>query len=103
MRPLDHRRLVAPLHELEDLARHGAFDDGEQRRDVELERAALGTAEVQRADAELVVGGDGNAVQQASDLRLGKAIGPTSPLALAHPLRDLLGEAFGAHARGAER
>ena len=61
------------------------------------------TAEVQRADAELVVGGDGNAVQQASDLRLGKAIGPRSPLALAHPLRDLLGEAFGAHARGAER
>ena len=171
VRALDHRGLVAALQELEDLARHRALDDGEQRRDVELQRAVRGAAEVQRADADLAVGGDGDALQHAGDLRLGEAVGgeplarprdehglrvrrrrhalrgdaqhppraapggdrpavergdllrrdaghgrrpplgeaggdrhlrPTRVQALADPLRDLLGEPFGAHARRAD-
>ena len=172
MRPLDHRRLVAALHELEDLARHGALDDLEQPGDVELERAVLGAAEVERADAALVVGGDGecspaggrsparrtlrpraarasarrslpsrrapsscparrrppstachgaDAIARAwsveiscvgtPDTGAGRRSGkraaivtcdPAREPALAHALRDLLGEPLGAHARGAD-
>src|SRR3954447_5193705 len=71
---LDDRALVRALHELVDLARHRVLDDREQRRGLELGLATLGTADVQRAEAALVVGGDRHRVEDAADLLVGEAI-----------------------------
>ena len=65
---LDHRALVGALHQLVDLRRHRALDDGQQRLGVDVVVALLGAADVERAQAALVVGGDGHRVEDALDL-----------------------------------
>jgi hypothetical protein len=61
VRLLDHRGLVGALHQLVDLRGHRVLDDRQQRRGVDVDRAVLGAADVQRAEPALVVRGDGTA------------------------------------------
>jgi hypothetical protein len=67
--------LVRALHQLVDLARHRVLDDLEQRRCLDLVRAVLGAADVQRAEAALVVRRDRDGVEDALDLGVGEAVG----------------------------
>ena len=71
---LDDGALVAALHELVDLPRHRLLDDLQERRRLELVRAVLGAADVQRAEPALVVGRDGDLVEDARDLVVGEAV-----------------------------
>src|SRR5918992_2336080 len=66
--------LVRALHQLVDLGAHGRLDDLEQRLRLERLGASLGAADVQRADAALVVGGDGDRLEDAGDLVVGEAV-----------------------------
>src|SRR3954468_17167831 len=72
---LDDRALVRALHELVDLARHRVLDDVEQRGGPELGRGVLRSADWQRAQTALVVGGDRHGVEDAPDVRVGEAVG----------------------------
>ncbi len=70
----DHVGLVAALHQLVDLRGHRALDDLQQRGGVDLVLAQLGAADVQRAQAALVVRGDGYRLENALDLSVVKSI-----------------------------
>ena len=99
VRLLDDRALVLALHQLVDLRRHRALDDPEQLAGVDLGgAAALGAAEVEGALTALVVGGDGDAVEDLLDLggvvaALGEALAGAGG-------DELLGAGAGGHALG---
>ena len=98
---LDHRALVGALHQLVDLRGHRVLDDLEQDLGVDVGVAVLGAADVQRAEAALIVRGDGDGVEDALDLILGEAVAQ-QPLVRA-PLHERLrararGDALGADA-----
>ena len=63
---LDDGALVGALHELVDLA-HRGLDDAEELAGVEVAVGALGDADVEGADAALVVGGDRDGVEDVLD------------------------------------
>ena len=65
---LDDGDLVDALHQLVDLRGHRVLDDVEQRPRVDLERAGLRHADVERAEAALVVGRERDRVEDALDL-----------------------------------
>ena len=75
VRLLDDRDLVGALHQLVDLGAHRLLDDVEEVAGVDVDVDALGAADVERADAALVVGGDGDGVEDALDLVVGEAVG----------------------------
>ena len=75
MRLDDHGALVGALHQLVDLRAHRALDDPQQLRRLDPGRAALGGADVEGADAALVVGGDGDELDDPLDLLVSEAIG----------------------------
>src|SRR3954469_4582018 len=56
------------VHQLVDLRRHRLLDDVEQNGGVDLVLAQLGAADAERAEAALVVGGDGHGLEDALDL-----------------------------------
>ena len=66
---LDDRALVGALHQLVDLRAHRALDDAQQVAGVDLGVAALGAADVEGADAALVVGGDRDGVEDLARSR----------------------------------
>ena len=74
VRLLDDRALVGALHQLVDLARHRALDDRQQVCGLDLVVAALGAADVQRAEAALVVRGDGDGLEDPLDLVVVEAL-----------------------------
>ena len=74
VRAFDNGELVGPLHELEDLGAHGLLDDVQQVGRVDLAVAALGAADVERADATLVVRGHRDVLEDAFDLVVGEAV-----------------------------
>src|SRR4051812_8538899 len=71
---LDDRALVRALHQLVDLARHRVLDDLEQRRRLDLGLAALGAADVEGAEAALVVGRHRHGLEDTPDLVVGEAV-----------------------------
>ncbi len=71
---LDDLDLVGALHQLVDLRGHRALDDLQQRLGVDLRLATLQAADLQRAEATLVVGGDRNRGEDPLDLLLGEAL-----------------------------
>src|SRR5215218_7651305 len=75
MRLLDDGRLVAALHQLVDLRGHRPLDDVEQRARFDLVLALLGAADVERAEAALVVRRDGDVLEDPLDLVVGEAVG----------------------------
>src|SRR5581483_3655215 len=84
------------LHELVDLGAHRGLHDVQQVARVDVELEALGAADVERADAPLVVGRDRHGGQDALDLLLAEAL---LGQALARAPRDqLLGARAGLHA-----
>ena len=86
--------LVRALHELIDLRRHRLLDDPHERGGVDLLLAQLGAADVEGAQAALVVGGNGDRLEDPLDLLGAEALG-LEPLARAGG-----DEALGARARG---
>ena len=68
VRLLDDGPLVGALHELVDLGAHGGGDDVKEVACVDVDVDAFGGAEVELADAALVVGCDGDGVEDALDL-----------------------------------
>ncbi len=65
---LDDLDLVGALHQLVDLRGHAGLGDRQQRRRIDLGRAVLDAAELQRGLPALVVGRDGHAAQDPLDL-----------------------------------
>ena len=94
----DDRQLVGALHQLVDLRAHRALDDPQQLRRVDPGRAALGAADVERADAALVVGGDRHRLDRPLDL-LGVEALLGQPFA-GEPGDHLLGAGAGGHPLG---
>ena len=74
VRLLDDVRLVRALHQLVDLGGHRLLDDLEQLTGVDLVVAQLGAADVQRAEAALVVGRHRHRLEDAFDVRLVEAL-----------------------------
>ena len=66
--PFDDGDLVGALHQLVDLRGHARLDDLQQHGRVDLDLAILDTADMQRAQAALVVGGDRDPREDALDL-----------------------------------
>src|SRR5437588_1279652 len=93
---VDDGFLVAALHELVDLAGHRILDDGQQGGGVDFDIAVLGTADVERAEAALALGGDGYRAEDAFDLTVAEAVG-TQAFA-----DELLGAGPGGHALGGD-
>ena len=100
VRLLDHRALVAALHQLVDLRGHRVLDDGQQRLGVDVVDARLRAADVQRAEAALVVRGHGDRLEDPLDLGVGEAVGQ-QPLARAR-LDQRLRARAGGHPLGAD-
>ena len=96
VRLLDDRRLVGALHQLVDLGATSTARRCGGGRARRCRRPSLGAAQVELADAALVVGGDGDGVEDALDLVGGEAVGLQ---ALARSsARLLLGAGAGGHA-----
>ena len=96
VRLLDHGELVGALHQLEDLGAHRLLDDAQQRLRAQLGVAPLRAADVEAADAALVVGRDRHGLEHPLDLVVGEAL-------LDEPLArrvgdQLLGARAGGHA-----
>ena len=96
VRLLDDRALVGALHQLVDLRAHRVLDDRSSVSALTLHVAALGAADVERADAALVVGRDRHGLEDALDLVVGEAL-VQQPLARA-PGDQLLRARAGGHA-----
>ena len=90
--------LVRALHQLVDLAGHRALDDAQELAGVDVDAPALGAADVEGADAALVVGRDRDGLDDALDLVGGEAL-LGEPLAGA-VLDQALGAGAGGHALG---
>ena len=97
---LDHRALVGALHQLVDLRRHRVLDDREQPAGVDVGVAALRAADVERAQAALVVRRDGHGGEDALDLVLAEPV-REQPLARAL-LHERLRARAGGHALGGD-
>ena len=90
--------LVGALHQLVDLAGHRGLDDAEELAGVDVDVRVLGDADVEGADAALVVGGDGDGVDDAVDvLGVEALLGETDAGAV---LDQSLGAGAGGHALG---
>src|SRR4030095_2022834 len=81
-----------------DLGAHRALDDLEQGGGLDRLLAALGAADVERADAALVVSGHGDGLEHARDLVVGEAVRAEALLRAVHD--ELLRARAGGHALG---
>src|SRR4051795_3808940 len=65
VRLLDDRDLVGALHQLVDLGAHGLLDDLQEVASVDVQVEVLWKPDVERSDAALIVGRDGDGREHA--------------------------------------